>query len=312
MKSYTLSLLLLFFSITQSVKAQSVSGEWYGIGSVNWAGEHNSYLSELTLTQRGNSVTGTFNYFFRSVAIKTNVTGVFNSKTRTLELQARPVLNYQAKDQNGADCPMEGSFTLRISKLETTLTGQFNPTYDYRFTCPPINIKFKKEQPQAKTDDPKLRDLADNLEDDNPLEKLLKEQFPEEKPDTTAPMVAALVKRSFEASEVIEVDADSLKISLYDNGDIDNDTISLFYNRQLISHKQMLSKQPLNFTLPLDTTVNEIAMYAENLGTIPPNTAVAIIYAGDKRYELFMTSNFIKNATIRFRRKPPTLISSNQ
>ena len=45
-------------------------------------------------------------------------------------------------------------------------------------------------------------------------------------------------------------------------------------------------------------------MFAENLGGIPPNTAVAIIYAGDKRYELFMTSNFIKNATIRFRKKP--------
>lgn len=59
----------------------------------------------------------------------------------------------------------------------------------------------------------------------------------------------------------------------------------------------------MNFTLALDTSINEISMFAENLGTISPNTALAVIYAGDKRYELSMTSTYIKNAAIRFRKK---------
>jgi hypothetical protein len=66
----------------------------------------------------------------------------------------------------------------------------------------------------------------------------------------------------------------------------------------------MLSDKPMNFMLPVDTTVNELSMFAENLGRFPPNTALAIIYAGEKRFEFSMTSTFIKNAAIRFRKKP--------
>lgn len=299
LKAYTYLFLLLFYSVTAT--SQTISGEWFGIGNVHWAGEHNSYLSELNLKQVGNKVTGTFSYYFRSANITLDVTGIYNSKTRTVELNARPVLNYQAKDANGADCPMEGSFTLRTSRLETSLTGQFNPAYSYRFTCPPITIKFKKEAPGQNKKPLAAPEIA---KEESPLEKLFKETFKEPQPDTTAPMVTALVRRSFDVVQVINVDADSLKISLYDNGDVDNDTISLFYNRKLVAHKKMLSQQPLTFTLPVDTAVNELAMFAENLGLIPPNTAVAIIYAGKERFELFMTSTFIKNSAIRFRRKP--------
>jgi archaellum component FlaF (FlaF/FlaG flagellin family) len=117
-------------------------------------------------------------------------------------------------------------------------------------------------------------------------------------------IIEKLVKRSFETSNVIDVDADSLKVTLYDNGEVDNDTISLFYNRKLVTFKKMLSSKPLTFTLPLDTTVNEISMYAENLGSIPPNTALCIVYAGNQRFEMSLSSTYIKNAAIRFRKKP--------
>lgn len=109
--------------------------------------------------------------------------------------------------------------------------------------------------------------------------------------------------RAFDSSPTIEVDADSLIVSLYDNGDVDNDTISLFYNRKLIASKLMLSDKPLNFSFALDNNVNEISMFADNLGKIPPNTALAIIYAGEQRFELNLTSTLDKNATIRFKRK---------
>jgi hypothetical protein len=71
----------------------------------------------------------------------------------------------------------------------------------------------------------------------------------------------------------------------------------------------MLGGQPLTFTLPLDTTVNEIAMYAENLGSIPPNTALCIVYAGQQRFELSLASTYIKNAAIRFRKKTKAVVS---
>jgi hypothetical protein len=304
LKALSYSFLFIFLLIASASFAQQVTGQWYGVGNVVWSGEHSSYLSELVLTQKGSKVTGEFSYFFRSAAVKTKVSGTFDAKTRTLELTVRPVLNYQAKDINGADCPMEGSFTLRTSRVESTLTGQFNPTYNYRYTCPAINIKFKKETPADKTDTTRKKLLEQPVELDLPIEKLLKETTPIIVQDTNTPtLIEALVKRSFDAGPVIDVDSDSLKISLYDNGDVDNDTITLFYNRKPITDKIMLSAQAFSVTIPVDTSINEMSMYAENLGRIPPNTALAVIYDGEKRYELYMTSNFIKNATIRFRKK---------
>jgi hypothetical protein len=44
-------------------------------------------------------------------------------------------------------------------------------------------------------------------------------------------------------------------------------------------------------------------MYAENLGSIPPNTALMVVTVGDKRYEVNITSTEQTNGTVRFRLK---------
>ncbi|HEX8677116.1 MAG TPA: hypothetical protein VF700_07850, partial [Segetibacter sp.] len=138
---------LFFISV---ISAQSVRGLWYGIGHVSKFGDNNAYLSELKLKQTGKKVTGEFNYFFRQVEIKTKISGTYDSKTRTLFLNTSPVLNFQAKNENGADCPMKGLFKLTASRVETTLAGQFIATKRYKLTCPDITIRFVKginEQP---------------------------------------------------------------------------------------------------------------------------------------------------------------------
>lgn len=283
---------LLFISI---ISAQSVKGLWYGVGQVSKFGDNHTYLSELKLKQAGKKVTGEFNYFFRRLEIKTKISGTYDSKTRTLFLNTNPVLNFQAKNENGADCPMRGIFKLTVSRVESSLSGQFIATNNYKLTCPDITVKFVKgiyEAPLPPSTDTIEQEIATV-----PPPETKKQIDPNEK------LIVALNNRAFDISPVIDVDSDSLKVTLYDNGEVDNDTISLFYNRKLVTAKKMLSNKPLTFMLPVDTTVNEIAMYAENLGKLPPNTALAVIYAGDKRFELGMTSTFIKNATIRFRRK---------
>jgi hypothetical protein len=305
LKNIKLWLLSCCLFIVSLASAQTVTGVWYGVGKVSKFGENNNYLSELKIKQTGRKVTGEFNYFFRSVEIKTKISGTYDSKTRTLFLNTNPVLNFQAKNQNGADCPMRGLFKLTASRVQTTLSGEFSATKDYQITCPDIAVKFIKG-----TNTPVNPVPADTVEEvvavaPVPAE-IKKPADPAEikKPaDPNLKLIADLNKRAFDISPVIDVDADSLKVTLYDNGEVDNDTISLFYNRKLVARKQMLSDKPLTYTLAVDTAINEIAMFAENLGKLPPNTALAVIYAGEKRFELGMASTFIKNATIRFRRK---------
>ena len=111
-------------------------------------------------------------------------------------------------------------------------------------------------------------------------------------------------KRSNSVLQTVNVENPSVKIELYDNGEVDGDSISLFYNgKVLLAHKR-LSEKAITLELPIDfDVVNELVMYADNLGTIPPNTALMVVYDGTKRYEVRITSDLKKSGTIRFTHK---------
>lgn len=105
--------------------------------------------------------------------------------------------------------------------------------------------------------------------------------------------------------EVIELDVPQFKVELYDNGQVDGDTVSLFFNNKLMVAQKRLSTTPISLDLVLDRNKpdNELVMYAENLGSIPPNTALMVVTARDKRYEVNITSTEDVNGAVRFRLK---------
>ena len=109
-------------------------------------------------------------------------------------------------------------------------------------------------------------------------------------------------KRSSDVLKTIEIEGEDFKVDLYDNGVVDGDSISLFYNGVLILSHKRLSEKPITLTLDAttDKAINELTMYAENLGTYPPNTALMVVNDGDKRYEVRISSDLKKSGTIRF------------
>ncbi len=125
-------------------------------------------------------------------------------------------------------------------------------------------------------------------------------------PDITTPVLPGYAKRSKNILKVIEIPTvEEFKVDFYDNGEIDGDTISVFYNNKLLLSRQRLTDKPLSLKIKLDTTraENELVMYADNLGAIPPNTALMIVTVGGKRHEVYITSTEKSSGTIRFRRK---------
>lgn len=125
-------------------------------------------------------------------------------------------------------------------------------------------------------------------------------------PKINTSVLPGYVNRSKNILKTIEVPAnEKLKIDFYDNGEIDGDTISVFYNNKLLLSRQRLTDKPLSLTIQLDTTrtENELVMYADNLGSIPPNTALMIVTVGDKRHEVYITSTEKSSGTVRFKRK---------
>ena len=113
-------------------------------------------------------------------------------------------------------------------------------------------------------------------------------------------------KRNNTVIQTIELENETFKVDFYDNGDIDGDTISVFYNGKLIEANKRLTDKALSLTLLINPNViiNELIMYAENLGSIPPNTAVMIVTDGGKRYEVRIASDLKKSGVIRFVHKP--------
>jgi hypothetical protein len=99
-----------------------------------------------------------------------------------------------------------------------------------------------------------------------------------------------------------------IKIEMYDNGQIDHDTITVYHNNELVVNKQMLSYKPITINIKADIINNhhEFIMVADNLGEIPPNTALMVLTTGGKRYEIFISTNDQKNAKVVVEFQPPS------
>lgn len=120
---------------------------------------------------------------------------------------------------------------------------------------------------------------------------------------STGPIVLSRVKESaFKEVPEVLVDTGTLRLDFYDNAEVDGDSITVLVNKNVVISHQRLSTKPITIFVSIDLrhTFQEIEMVAENLGSIPPNTAMLIITAGTKKYQLFLSSTEEKNAMVRF------------
>ena len=288
--------------------AQSVSGYWYGNANVKSNNSTNNYLVELILRQDRTQVKGIVNYYFKKTFRSVKVNGNYNSLTRQLTLFNIPLTYHASVDDMEIDCIMDFVAILRVAQAGSNLIGSFQGKPDYRYTCVDVNFNLKLN--------------ADISKEDSILNaiRLYKETYQVWKPNYEDTLVAVNIiprkvvnyviedqykQRKKVIANEITVNSDSLKVDFYDNGEIDGDSISIFYNDKLIAFNRILSTKSVHFDVGLDSTreVNEVSMFADNLGSIPPNTALMVVTDGKKRYEIRMTSNLEKNATLRIRRK---------
>ena len=113
--------------------------------------------------------------------------------------------------------------------------------------------------------------------------------------------LSRVAESDFEHIKEIKVDTGIVRLDFYDNAQIDGDTISVLLNNKTIVSNQRLAAKPITVEIKIDLThtEQEVTMVAENLGEIPPNTALLIITAGKKRYQLYLASTDKKNAQVR-------------
>src|SRR5215216_4405848 len=223
----------LFCSL--NLQGQEVVGYWYGNANVKNGASANNYLVELILKQEKTNVQGVINYYFRNTFRSFKLNGYYNSSSRQLNVFNVPVTYFASTGTMEVDCAMDLNATLRVAKAGSNLNGKFVSKAAYKNVCPEIFFDLK------------LNKDADN---DSILVaiKKYKETYQVWRPSTEDTLVAATIinrpvvnyvvtnqvkQRENTVVDEIVVDADSLQVDFYDNGEIDGDSISIFYNKNL-------------------------------------------------------------------------------
>lgn len=195
--------------------------------------------------------------------------------------------------------------TVTKKPTPTPSTAKTNPVKKPANPAPPNNTTVKKPAP-AKTAPapakPTEKDLATKPIVVDSVKKV-------EKPVVVAPPVPTpkiLLSRENELVKTIVTNAREIHIRIYDNGSIDNDTISVYLDKKLVLSKQRLTDKAIPLTIKLDeeNDHHELVMVAENLGEVPPNTSLMVVDAGKQQYEVRITSTEQKNAVVVFKYKP--------
>ena len=181
-------------------------------------------------------------------------------------------------------------------------------------------VEKKPETNIAKTDtklpENKLPSVAANSQQNQNEKKNV--VVPEKKPDTEfefqelkrdrklKPAASLVDARVSVPSETIYFKSDSLSIALYDNGEVDGDTVSVIINDELFIEKQGLKSSAFRKTFYIPQNGGDsllVVLYAENLGKYPPNTGLLQIKDGEEIFYVRFKADLDRNAAIVLRRK---------
>jgi hypothetical protein len=341
----TLFYIALFVTAPTLMRAQTVSGSWYGRADVDLTGMYNNYLTELVIKQKGNRVDGIFGYYFRNKYESYLIHGRYNPKTREITILNLPVIYYGSNSTvNSIDCMTNFRGILITSRMGTRLLGTFYHDGKYKYMCPDLKVSYALDVADKSQDStmamaaraqiwkPQSDDyVVDEVKAAAPVAAVPAGGTPVDSASTvradsgvvmrtdsgvttrvdsvaladSLKLAKSFARRKAVLNQELLVESDSVRLSFYDNGEIDGDSISVFVNKQLVLSHQGLEAKAFNIYLHLDSTreLTEVSMFAENLGRLPPNTALMVVTDGKNRYEVFLSSSLTENATVELRRK---------
>lgn len=274
-------LLFLLFSLSGLTSMeQNLTGIWRGKRTQVTGGCYPEYSIELHVYySKDNDIMGNaYNYYDKDRFTKINFTGRYNPQTKRMVIIENAVVQYNVPN----NCvPCIKTYDLNWSEMgKQALDGEWKGhEMGNSNICPPGKIHLEKESVPVFPVDVFQNDTMARLQQSLKLKD-----------------------REKEVVQTITIDTSDIKIELYDNAEIDGDTVTIFLNNTLLVYRKMLTDKPLTINITaFPNTDYEFMMYADNLGRIPPNTSLMVITAGKKRYEMRISSSEQKSAVVKFR-----------
>jgi hypothetical protein len=279
-----LVLLLLLLGEAIVGQAQLLTGVWGGIRTQNTGGCFPAYSTELHIIyMQNNSFMGNVYSYDNERFTKINFTGKYNPLTKRMVIIENAVLQYNVPD-SCVPCIKTYDLTLAKNSDGELLQGEWRGhEMGNNNNCQPGKISLARVAKSIFPIDVYQNDTLARLQKDLKLQN-----------------------RQKDLVQTLAIDTSFIKIELYDNAEIDDDTVTVFLNNTLLLYKKRLSAKPLVLNVTaFPNTEYELMMYADNLGRIPPNTSLMVITAGRKRYQLHLSSSEEKSAVVRFKYEQP-------
>ena len=301
--------LFLFFllCITVPSLAQDLSG--------TWEGRIDAEYMKLVLIKQGSTYIG-YTYDEGMGYCKTNFVGNFNDSARQLKGSGQSFIERTAAHvlcsyKLTFSIQSDGKYLIGTANAKSALTKILSMGIPARTVLRQVSTK-------ADTTDYMFSWIVKQGNQNNTVVQNRKVDLP--KGDSAAPILSTqeLNKKSFNDSitaikiqrtpdtlSTIITAADSIVITIADNEVVDGDTVTVFHNNEVLVSKLFVSNHPRRIVVPLNPNVpvHEFVLVANNLGSIPPNTALLTIEAGKDRYQLKAASDMTKNAVILFKHK---------
>lgn len=329
----TFLLITVFLVFAAITNAQSITGVWRGKVSRGLK----NYNLELKLLRNGDSLTGT-SYYYTSAShySRFRVKGYFNHSGDIIWWDRELIETKGGKLSSPNTTPFRFAADFNcpgndIMMLDGTAERSEDDGKDHEVHLTKMDDPyFKDEWDEVIEDFPYYAGLPDYIDSIDHSSIAQVPPVPEpsstgrsavSKPVGRTPPPVALQKpaapKSIEEKFLerkklliteIPVSGDSIKLAFYDHAEIDGDSITLFLNGKMIHQHILLKAQPFEFTLAVSELAenNEMIMVAENLGSIPPNTSLMIVWINGVRHEARLESTENSSAMIRFTRKKPS------
>jgi len=284
-----LAILLLLLGPGRALWAQDLTGQWTGTAIDNLSGAKEKLV--LNISSADSAFGGVLHWYFpeRHYIRHIIISGRYYGKDSVLTIRDDSVLRGKdvtsSAEGDNTGHPPGGFYILYFKRINhrDILEGRWqSPPNEPNTGSSDLSIRLEKKAP--------------------PFVPII---LPSHKKKDSAQQKQFETLQSRESVVVAHIPSrgtDSVKIALYDNGEIDGDSVSLYLNDEMILQHLRLTEKAKTLIIPIDKSlpVNKLTLFAENLGRLPPNTALMEVTIHGKTYDLFLSTDYKRNATVEF------------
>ena len=179
---------------------------------------------------------------------------------------------------DGEDGQLYGfDFSNRSNAYSTVMVARFQ----YQ---PPAVVPPKQEEPVVQIEADKVDPPSDDAPGESP-----------ETPEMKAPRPVYTNGRRDQRIGQVKVHTEKVILEIRDEQVEDGDLISLEVNGAVVASGMEVTQQGRQFGVSLKRGQNRIVFRAENLGKIPPNTAVLLVHVDDEQRKFYLSTDFERN-----------------